>query len=277
MPSISQPGKVPVSNSFAIPMLLCVLVPLLCRPALAQSILEHIARQSTFVFEGTVITRQAATMPIVPMSERTIIVNVERVYQAPEGLADFTGQDVTVLVNDPSGLEVGEHALFYAQGWLLGEGIAVQTVWRFKKGMPMNLSEYIAAASQSVADQELQQRLANAAAVVVGEVAKIESKAEPGQPRQITEHDPQWQEAMIEVEAVLKGDASLKTITVLFPGSLDAAWRSVPKFDIGQEGIWILQEDQNLKAYMALDPVDFQPKNQLDRARGLVERSTKTP
>lgn len=255
----------------AITLLLCVLMPLLFRPALAQSILEDLVRQSTFIFEGTITKLQAATMPIVSVSDNTIVVKVERIYHAPKLLGDRTSKEVTVLVKDPTGLQVGEQALFFAQGWLLGEGVAVQEMGRLKKGILVNPGEHIAAAGQSIADQNLQRRIASADVVVMGKVSETKLRAEPDRPRPITEHDPQWQEAILEVEAVFKGDASLKRIVVLFPGTLDVAWVNVPKFKVGQEAIWILHRDPTLQAYTALDPLDFQPKNQLDRVRDLIK------
>ena len=45
----------------------------------------------------------------------------------------------------------------------------------------------------------------------------------------VSEHDPRWWEATIEVEAFLKGRAREKTVTMLFPSSRDVMWYASPK------------------------------------------------
>jgi hypothetical protein len=40
----------------------------------------------------------------------------------------------------------------------------------------------------------------------------------------ISEHAPDWQEAVIAVQSVLKGASRAKEIVVRFPGSLDVMW-----------------------------------------------------
>lgn len=272
MKSNSRRRMITPPEGLVITLLICVLGTMPFTHAMAQSGLEDLVRQSTFIFEGTVTKLQSATMPVVPVSDSTIVVKVDEVLQAPNSLSDYTGREVTVLVKDPGALRVGDQAVFFANGWLLGEGVAVQEVGRLKGGSLMDLRKEIATASQSTADQDLQEHIASVDVVVVGKVSDIRALAEPSRPQPITEHDPQWQEAILEVEAVLKGDASLKTIAVLFPGSLDVAWFNVPKFRVGQDGIWLLQEDRKIKAYTALGPLDFQPKDQLDRVTELVER-----
>lgn len=239
--------------------------------------LEELVSQSTFIFDGTVTKLEAATMPAVSVSDNTIVVTIDRIYQTPEFLGDYTGREITVLVKNPRSLRAGEQATFFAKGWLLGEGVAVQEVGRLKRGSVMDLGEQIAAVRQTISDRDLQKRIASADVVVVGKVANVKAVAEPRRPGPITEHDPQWSEANLEVDTVLQGDASLRRILVLFPGTLDVAWVHVPKFRVGQEGIWILVRDRKLKAYTALDPLDFQPMNQLDRIKDLIKRTKKIP
>ena len=238
--------------------------------------LEELVSQSTFIFEGTVTKLQAATMSAVPVSDKTIIVKVGEIYHGQEFLGDYRGREITVLVTDSTALGAGEHATFFAQGWLLGDGIAVQEVGRLERESTMDLRKQIAATRQSISGQDIQERIAGADVVVLGKVSKVKAVA-PRRPGPISEHDPHWQEATLEVDTVLQGDPSLRRIPVLFPGTLDVAWVGVPKFKAGQEGIWILVRDRKLKAYTALDPLDFQAKNQLDQVRTLIKRTKKTP
>lgn len=240
------------------------------------SLLEELVSQSTFIFEGTVTRLQAATMPVVPVSDKTIVVKVGEIYQGQEFLGEYSGREITVLVKDPTALGAGTQATFFAQGWLLGDGVAVQEVGRLERGSTMDWTKQIAATRQSISEQDVQERIASADVVVLGKVSHVKL-VEPRRPGPISEHDPQWQEATVEVGTVLQGDPSLTRISVLFPGTLDVAWVGVPKFKVGQEGIWILVRDRKLEAYTALDPLDFQAKNQLDQVRDLIKRTKKIP
>jgi hypothetical protein len=50
------------------------------------------------------------------------------------------------------------------------------------------------------------------------------------------------------------------------------AWVDVPRPRVGEEAVWLLSFDENLKAYTALDPLDVQPVDQAGRIRQLIER-----
>jgi len=60
--------------------------------------------------------------------------------------------------------------------------------------------------------------------------------------RRITEHDADWQEAVIVVDSMLKGPASAR-VAVRFPASRDIAWHRLPKFTVGQAGTFLLHRD----------------------------------
>ncbi len=57
---------------------------------------EELANQATFVFQGTSMRVRAATLKEVPVSDRIVVVRVDRVIHAPETLSDYAGQDITV-------------------------------------------------------------------------------------------------------------------------------------------------------------------------------------
>jgi len=242
----------------------------LLAPALAQPNLDELVRQSTFIVQGAVTRTGAATTPEVPVSENTIVVKVSQVHQAPKAMARLAGQEITVLVKNPAELKIGDQAVFFAQGWLVGDGVAVQEVGRLKGKGDADLAKRIARARVAAADQDLKGRIGNAELVVVGKVSGVTPRP-PSVQAPITEHDPAWQEAVVELSAVLKGDPSLKKVTVVFPGSVDVAWVGVPKLKVGQEGIWILQRDRELQGYIAPDPLDVQPSSQLARIKRLLK------
>jgi len=60
-----------------------------------------------------------------------------------------------------------------------------------------------------------------------------------------SEHSASWHEAVLQVQSVLKGPKLKRNKIVLrFPLSRDVAWVSAPKFEAGQQGVFILQKDE---------------------------------
>src|SRR5437870_3694243 len=86
------------------------------------------AQQATFTFEGTVQRVGASTMAAVPASNRTLVVRVDRVLQAPAGMSGLEGQEITVQLQSRNTLKAQDRAVFYTVGWLYGESLAVREV-----------------------------------------------------------------------------------------------------------------------------------------------------
>ena len=106
----------------------------------------------------------------------------------------------------------------------------------------------------------------------------------------ITEHEPQWREAIIQVDEVLKGTHQEKQVVVRFPGSTDVMWHGAPKFEPGQQGYFILHQAESKKSrtkaakkqrgkargaeaepYLALDSADFQPHDERGGVRTILD------
>jgi hypothetical protein len=132
------------------------------------------------------------------------------------------------------------------------------------------------------APNDLQQHLAEADAVIAGtvtgvtlpeqEVRRLTAAAE-GVGRPVTEHDPDWREATIQVGSVEKGDVPQQT-TVLFPASMDVAWYRAPKLHAGQKGVFVLHQrdvpELDRSGLVALHPDDYHPPEQLSSIRSLM-------
>jgi hypothetical protein len=232
----------------------------------AQPSFVDLVRESQFIVGGTVSRLGQGTMSIVPDTENIIALRVERVYQAPKALSPLVGDELTILVKGPTGLQINDRMIFFARGWLIGDGIAVEEVGRVS-GRGADLENRVASAQQDAADQVLRDRISGAELVIAGRVIEIRPRAPlPG----VSEHNPNWQEAVVGISAVLKGDASLTRVGVIFPASLDVAWTNAPKFQIGQEGIWLLRRDPEPNGYTALDAQDFRPASERSRIRRLL-------
>ncbi len=245
---------------------------------------EDLTQRSQFIFLGTVIALQAATMSAVPITPTTMVVEVDEVIHAPVTLGNRTGQEITVQAEESGDLQVGDQAIFYTNGWLYGESLAVLAigVQKVHKLIP-GQRQRVTASVQNSADQELQERLARANLVIAGRVASVQDipsnsrllAAVPSPAGPVSEHDPDLKQAVIDVESVEKGSLAEKTVTVPFPASQDVRWHKVPKFHPGQEGVFLLHTDQDVRglareAPTSLHPLDVRPKDQLERIRRLL-------
>lgn len=236
----------------------------------------ELLEQSQWVIRGTVQKVGSVSTPEVPASRNTSVVRVDEILQGPVEFSDYLGRDITLYTESPKGLAAGSSAVFFTRSWLYGRGLAVIEVGRIRKGD--KVSDDIAAAAGAIADRRLGERIAKADLVVVGEV--MDTKPGPALERPIeSEHVPLWWEAFVRVADVLKGQLEEDTVSVVYPSSRDEMWIEAPKLGPGQAAILILQRDQQEKGWpvlrvpglTALDPLDYQPVEALDRVRRLIE------
>lgn len=238
-----------------------------------------------FVFEGTVRRTKAANVKAVTDRRRTVVVRVNEIVRAPEALAGYVGQDVTVQLAKGERATKNQRAIFYTNGWIFGENLAVQSVGHEK----VRAARAVAAADAERADpvtaaaqQQIRQRASDAKLVIsgkviaVGEVAPqaVATSGPSTQFQRISEHEPFWMEAIVEVQKVHKGKAKKKRVVVRFPASDDARWSESPKFQVGYEGVFMLDADEVSKvtkmgaaaealgskeAFTCVAPASFQP------------------
>lgn len=241
-----------------------------------QPTILELASQSKFVFRGTVRQLNAANLPIITDKSNTVIVRIEEVFISSPSLAKTAGQEITVRVNQPQALATGQQWVFFTVGWLYGQSLGVIEVGRveFTDDTAGGIRQQIAAAAQTISDQDLQKRLARAELVVVGTVSAV--SAAPGQANLpgVTEHDPDLKSATINVESVEKGQLTGQTVDVLFANSIDVAWFKSPKFQQGQSGIFLLFRNEitglTIQGLTAFDSQAFLPRSELERVRRLI-------
>jgi hypothetical protein len=142
-------------------------------------------------------------------------------------------------------------------------------------------------AHSEISDQDLQRLLATCDYVVVGRITDVHPWAIPKSAAsryRTSEHSANWQEAVLQVQSVLKGPKLKRNkMVVRFPLSRDVAWVSAPKFVPGQQGIFILQKDEvsgtptssaggyKADVYTCLKPGDWLPMTEEARVRSLLE------
>lgn len=289
-------------------------------PANPQS---DFALRARFIFRGTVQKLASSNLAAAPANAGTLVVRIEEIITSPPVLTQFVGRDITVQFEGRPKLKTGQSAIFYTNGWLFGETIAVRALTAEPaEKQPAVASRAARDPVQNLKRQNLQARLASADVVVAGKVsavrlppdeaAKVSGKAAaavagrraakgagpPPMRGPVSEHDPKWREAVIEVAKTEKGSPRSKEVVVRFPSSNDVRWYKAPKFVPGQEGVFILHKTQppaaaksvarvrgavtaaeaeTTEAFTALDPVDFQPLEHKPAIQNLINEVEKVP
>ena len=272
-------------------MFLAVLLALPGAAALGQMSRATLVKQSDIIFIGTVTQVGAVAVPEVPASDRTVVVHVDQVLEKPAAVALGAGDSVTVQTAQPGSLKPGSQATFYTTGWIFGQGVAVREVGHEAGHSPVVVADQQAAVARArleMNDADLKAHIQKAAMVVAGRVEQVRpaelAGGAPVHRTRISEHDAQWQEAIIQVQDGIKGAQAGEQVVVRFPTSLDVAWVGTPRFTVGQEGTFLLHKDsttgspetviagRSVPAYTALHKSDVLPKQDALRIRVLMRK-----
>jgi hypothetical protein len=247
-----------------------------------------LAGQSSIIFAGTVSQVAATSFADVPKSAQTIVVRVDAILKKPAAVSLKKGDSVTVEVKDPSAFQPGTQATFYTDGWIFGSGVAVKELGHEIGPASGGTSTAGGANTQAeISDEELRNRLNAADFVVIGRVTDVHRWAASKYTKttRVTEHDPDWHEAVVEIQSVLKGgQVKGNKIVVRFPGRNDVAWIRSPKFEKNQQGIFCLNKDQitgaptakvggrQVYVYTCLGHGDSLPMSDASRVRALLSK-----
>jgi hypothetical protein len=245
---------------------------------MSDSVILDLLRRAPFSFVGTVEHLGAGTMTSMPIGERTAVVSINYVLHAPPAFAGLEGQRITIELSADNELPaVGDAWAFFAQGVAFGESIVVAEVGRLPANAVMGHATAAAGAGEPGAfssleretdTQRLREHMDSADAVILGRTAKLERVGGPV----ISEHDPDWWKATLDVYHVEKGDVPGDQVETLYINSIDVRWRTAPKPKASQGGLWLLHATEgDLQAYAPfalLHPEDFQPTQELDDLRG---------
>jgi hypothetical protein len=239
--------------------------------------ISDLADRSKIVFIGTVQRLAATTVPSHLVTSHTVIVNVNRVFRAPQAVGNLAGARITVELTGGPGVRTGERAIFFSNPLIYAVSMVVEETGRValpadQAARQARIAEVVDAI-QRQPDREIWNRAATADAVVTGKVVSVQKVPRPpNQP--LGEHDADWRQAVVEVQSVESG-LPVKQVVVLFPGSDDVRWYGAPKFRVGQEGVWILHQntfqDLPTPGYTALHPSDFHRKPQLNKIRAIIQ------
>jgi hypothetical protein len=266
-----------------------------------------------FIFQGKVTKAKATNVKAIASRGKTVVATIERVLSAPEPLVAFSGRDVTVALAPDEQVKQGQRAIFYTTGMIFGENLAVQSLGHEPvAGQTRTAKAPAAAAATQVGralvhdaalaatHKKIRERAAAAPVVLSGKVVAVGLPAAtgaaaatasgPAKPARVSEHEPFWREAVVEVKQVHKGAVGKNRVVLRFPSSSDVRWHHAPKFEAGQEGVFLLQPDAvsghvgpgamaaslNVgDSYTALHAHDFQPAENTADAAAAIDAAKK--
>lgn len=255
------------------------------------------AEPPNFVFKGTIRQIGASNVRQAPANNRTAIVTVIQVIEAPPNLARYAGQEITVELHNPRAASSGDTLIFHAISWLTGESIAVTSLFEERASDDAKYARALAEPTQSH-QREMRAHFHAADMVISGKVIEVRlpkaqtlkakrSAATGIATTRVSEHDPKWREAVVKVDEVHKGEKSKRQIIIRFPSSRDVAWRRAPKFQPGQEGYFMLHKEKrsragtgggksrrspsSVQAFTVRDRDDFQPYSEAGGMKSLIE------
>jgi hypothetical protein len=233
--------------------------------------------------------------------EDSTVVRVDQVIQSPDLMRHLTGQEVTVL-GAGGKVKNGQQATFYTDGVMFGDSIVVNAVNIVEaKAKPVAAAAATEAAApdppSNLKAQRAEERFDAADLVVSGQVKTVHTvdqpataTASPNQPpTRISEHEPVWQDAVIQVDEVHKGELPNGEVVIRFPSSSDVLWHRAPKFEAGQSGVFMLHRNEPkavskgiaaaavavagaAEPYTALDPADFHPADATNIINAVLEK-----
>jgi hypothetical protein len=234
------------------------------------SAVQDLSAKSQIVFRGTVRVLNSATVDADTV-DGLAVVRLNELVTGPALLKGFVGRDITVRLRAPNEVKAGEERLFFANPWVFGDSVGVVEVGSFPQtqARAQTLAQDVARGQSAAVDAELRAKLDAASSVVAGRVATVR----PSAPQRLSEHDPQWTEADIEVSETLKGTAKGR-VTIVFPASTDVMWFKTPKPKQGQDGVFILGPGDKVGAGSRLavsEPQHILPLSELSRVKALLK------
>lgn len=248
-------------------------------PAMPSSAeIREITPKAEFIFIGTIQLKNSSTLTLLAGNvEDLAVVQVDEILQAPAIFQRLQQVQITVKMKHLADAKIGEQRVFFANGWLFGESLAVVEVSSYRleerEAAITKLRSQVEEVVQDTKEKALSKRLARASVVVYGRVTAVAE--DPNVKPMLTEHDPDWWTATVAVETVLKGNVPDTTLTFSFAHSTDVMWANAPKPEEGELGIWILHDQfpEGLEAPNSapLESEDFRPPDDLQVVQRLVQ------
>lgn len=119
----------------------------------------------------------------------------------------------------------------------------------------------------------LEELVKKAATIVEGKVVKVEDAG-------FMRNGRKYDAAVVEVKSVLKGDAKLKEVRIAQPALGGLSVSTDIRFKVGQEGIWLLNQEKDAKdkeaaVLWATHPSQFQPSKEKETVAKAIKAQAK--
>jgi hypothetical protein len=251
-----------------------------------------LAAHSSIVVEGQVVRAGASEEPLLAPSSSTAVIRINRMYAGAEFAGDQTGRTATVILSHASQLREGGQALFFGEPRFIGKTLTIAD--HGELAVDRAEGPALAGGLQARRDLPIQMRLETATAVFHGLVEKVgpppvTDRTKPGERdgELASEHDPEFQLAMVRVRSVLRGAPAGPVQPVLFPGSRDIMWFNGPKLKPGQDLILLAHRPtegeltmmspalrafaEKSRALVVTQPYDALPASEEKRVAGLIQ------
>ncbi len=232
---------------------------------LSQTQIEKTLAKAPLVFIGTITKIGSANLAVIEPDNRTALVKVERVVNAPSAFQGITNTTVTIKLPDGTKNKMGDTKLFYTKKWMYGENLALEVVVAetIDKDYRQIIHEFRNAKSNMERKEKLS-RLQGADLVVEGRVIKMED-SELNKQFPISFRSPLWISVSIQITATLKSKYEGKVVIALINKGGETEEATPLEINIGKTGVWLLRKQKvegfnkkTLREYYIIDePDDF--------------------
>ena len=254
----------------AFALLLVLLIAGSCKRTTVTAEMRDFVSKSDFVFSGTILLLNTSTIDAEDPKDMAV-VRVDKVIRASEDLSAYSGKQITVRLKDAGAAKTDESKIFFTRATFFGESLGVDEIGSYDLKRYPDIDVQVKQANKENEDSTLMVRLKNTETVVGGKVISV--RRSENQPSFISEHNPEWYEAEIEVTSSLKGENPGKMV-FLFPGSEDELYMNSPKFKVGDNGIFLLRKGNlklaDEKMFSVVSRQDFLKEEQSARIKSLI-------
>ncbi|MBS1725457.1 MAG: hypothetical protein JST51_01965 [Armatimonadetes bacterium] len=252
-----------------------------------QVSLASLADRSTIILRGTIQKVNASIEPLMPASNRTVVVKVSKVYVGESITGNIVGSLATIEMSS-TGAKAGTDMVFFGVPRFIGKSLTMSAFGQVTGRVADASKADFTSAVQGRIDLPVRLVLREASQVFRGKVVKVEPIEREAKDLD-SEHDPEWQMATVAVETGMKSVKQGQTVHVLFANSRDIVWYASPKFKEGDEGVFItrnpkreeailmretgaLEMIDKMKAVLLTDNAAFQPASQMEKVRTLMAK-----
>ena len=259
--------------------------------ALSDEAVKDLLQRSSFVLLATVTQSEGVSVKGIDTSIPTVLLRVDSVVEKPKSIAIADGDQVTMVLKNRELARMNQRAVFFAESLILSKKLVLREVG--SEAIPATsevafLDERKKSIQQlrgELIEADLKNRVKASDMIVVGRVVSVRGltlRAGGPRPGPISEHTPNWKEAVIKVSQGIKGAEADQEVIVHFAQSMDVAWFKAPKFKVGQEGTFLLQLDKSsgtpkamhsgkeVSAYSAMDFRSILAKGEAAKVKKLL-------